>query len=87
MIDENCDTDDIVYNLATFCGKANCDLSLVVGNIQKNIFKFIGTLNSLAELFTGVDPDYYALTDAFNKYNIIGVAIGSTLRMLFNYQN
>ena len=41
---------------------------------------------SLAEVFTNHTPDYQDLTEAFNKFDTIGEALGKTIRMLFNYQ-
>ena len=86
MVEKSCTLDDITYDLSTFCNKAECDLSKISANIQNNIFKFIGTINSLAEIFANHDPDYTDITEAFNKYDVIGQAMGSTIRILFNYR-
>ena len=85
MIDKSCDTDQILYDLSMFCTHADCDMAVVTENIQKNIFAFIGTLNSLAEVFSNHQPDYLDLTEAFDKYDVIGEAVGKTVRILFNY--
>ena len=42
-------------------------------------------MNSLAEIFANHNPDYLDLTEAFNKFNVIGEAMGKTIRLLFNY--
>lgn len=85
MVEKSCDLDEITYDLSTFCEVASCDMSKVMTNVQNNVFKFIGTINSLAEVFTNEVPDWTDLTAGFNKYDVIGGAVGSTLRIMFNY--
>ena len=86
MIDKSCNTDQIIYDLSTFCTHANCDFTVVLANAQAKVFKVIGTLNDLAEILSNHQPDYSDLVEGFDKYDVIGESFGKTIRILFDYQ-
>merc|ERR1712167_13566 len=81
-----CKFEESVIDLMTMCTKSpmSCLPTKIVENLSKNVFILVGKLTSLAEVLQHF-PSSEA-EDFSEEMKEIGTALGTTLRVLFNFK-
>jgi hypothetical protein len=85
MIDKSCNTEEIVYDLSTWCSKADCSIQTLSKNLLAKVFQATGAINQIIE-FLSAEEDTQDTAAVFAKYESIGGGIGRMLRLIYNFQ-
>ena len=87
MLDEECQTEELIYDFWLTCRGNGCDLGIIMKNDEKNIFKLTGILNSVAEIYqTELGPNESRYSFYYEELTEIGFDLGKLLRISFGYE-
>ena len=53
MIDKECNSEELVYDVYRFCASHNCTLDAILHNEQSHVFQITGTINAVASIIYG----------------------------------
>jgi hypothetical protein len=86
MLQQTCNTEQIFYDMSTWCMNADCSVTTLINNIVKKFFQITGAINSLAENFYADTPEITDTAAYFKKYATAGNSIGKITRIIFDFQ-
>lgn len=86
MLQQTCNTEQIFYDMSTWCMNADCSVQTIINNVVKKFFQITGSLNNLAEAMAADSPAITNTTAYFNKYATAGSSVGKITRIIFDFQ-
>jgi len=80
MFDYNCQVEQVLYDLSTWCFSHDCNPERLLQNEMANVFQVTGALNALAAIYYEPEPTADQHQAKFDMYTEVGLSIGKFCR-------
>ena len=87
MLDQECQTEELIYDFWLTCRMNNCDPEKIIKNDADNIFQLTGILNSAAVIYsTEIGPNESPYSYYYEELTEVGKDLGKLMRISFGFQ-
>ena len=90
MIDSECDAEEFLYDMWSFCSSHNCSIDDIMHNDMGHLFQVTGTLNAVASIVYGhyqVEAGQETHHIYYDMYQDVGLNVGRMVRVSFEYED
>ena len=85
MLQQTCNTEQIVYDMTTWCMTADCQAQTLLNNILARFFQITGAINSMLETIYNTSEPITNTAAYFKQFETAGQSVGKIIRIIFNY--